>query len=369
VGGILLTNKKEVIRLFLKNGFQISKNALPLTLNNPNEIIRNLKTLRPRPFIITEKHIRKFFEKTIRPKVEIETLKVYKRRETQIRIEDYIKFFRSRYENAKNILSKHMGHEKLISINKITKQTSAVSIIGIVRNKNDNNLLLEDLSGQTHVFFDEDIKEELKNVALDDVIGVKCKKIKEKIYGQKIIFPNILSSRRINKTEHEIKVAFVSSPGSLESTKYQKLITLLSKDKNSLLIFLFMDEENKKILEDFSNFKSVHISPNSNPIIFKISNIKIMAFPKHFFEQTSETLAPMNFMTSILRKRLLPITPNFKKIEENGFVLENTPDIVISNFDESSQKNYKGTTIISNSDPEKIFLINLKNREVFIKSV
>jgi len=364
-----LVNKKEVIRLFLKNGFQISKNALPLALNNPGEIIHDLKTLRPRPFIITEKHIRKILKKTIRSKIEIETLKVYKRRGAQIRIEDCIKFFRSRYEKTKNILSKHMSHEKLISINKTTKQTSTFSIIGIVRNKNDNNLLLEDLSSQTHVFFDETTKEELKNVVLDDVVGIKCKKIKEKIYGQKIIFPDILSSRKINKTEHEINVAFISSPGSLEPTKYQKLITLLSKNKNSLLIFLFMSEKNKKIFEDFSNFKYVHISPNSNPTIFRINNIKIMVFPKHFFNQHSKILTPMNFMISILRKRLLPTNSDLKKIDENGFVLEDAPDIVVSNFDESSQKNYKGTTIISNSDSEKIFLINLKNREVFVKSV
>ena len=191
-----MVNKKEVIRLFLKNGFQISENALPLTLNNPNELICDLKTLKPRPFIITEKHIRKILKKPTDSKIEIEVLKIYKRRETQIRVEDYIKSFRSRYEGAKNILSKHMGHEKLISINKITKQTSVFSIIGIVRNKKDNNLLLEDLSGQTHVFFDESTKEELKNVALDDVVGLKCKKNKEKIYGQKTIFPDILSIKQ-----------------------------------------------------------------------------------------------------------------------------------------------------------------------------
>jgi len=362
-------NEKEVIRLFLKNGFQISKKALPMVLTNPDAIIHTLKFMKPRPFIVTEKHIRKIFKEPIKPKVEIKTIKIFKKKETPIRIEDYIKFFRSRYEKIRNILSKHMIHEKLISINKITNQTKNFSIIGIVRDKNNNSLLLEDLSDETHVFFDEEAKKELEKAALDDVVGVKCKRIKEKIYGKKILFPDILSSREISKTDHEIKVALVSKPESLEPTKYQKLLSFLSTEKNLLLTFLFMEEENKKILEDFSKFNSIYIQPGYKPTIFEINNIKTMVLPRHFFNQVSKAAIPINFIISILRRRVLPLNSDFKKIEENGLVLDETPDIIISNFNGSNQKNYKGTTILSNSDSEKIFLINLKDRSVFIKSI
>ena len=79
---------------------------------------------------------------------------------------------------------------KLISINKISQQR-IFSIIGIVRERGDSNLLLEDISGEVHVYFDGFMKKALEKTCLDDVIGVRCKRMKDKIFVIIVIQPEI----------------------------------------------------------------------------------------------------------------------------------------------------------------------------------
>jgi len=57
-------NEEEVVRLFLKNGFQVSKSALNLVSEDPEAMISNLKKINPRPFIITEQHIKRVLKNT-----------------------------------------------------------------------------------------------------------------------------------------------------------------------------------------------------------------------------------------------------------------------------------------------------------------
>jgi hypothetical protein len=54
-------------------------------------------------------------------------------------------------------------------------------------------------------------------------------------------------------------------------------------------------------------------------------------------------------------------------VGSDDFVLSEIPDIFVSNFG-TVNKNYKGTTIIFNSDSSRLFLIDLKTREVKEKS-
>jgi len=187
---LLQYSEEEVVKLFLKNGYQISKSSLPLVLANPEEIISGLKKLKPRPFLITEKHVKKILEERKEPKPKREIHKGPVPSKKPIKIEDYVKQLRSRYEKIRAILSKRMDKEKLISINKISEQR-IFSIIGIIREKGDSNLLLEDISGEVHVYFDGSMKKTLEKTCLDDVIGIRCKKIKDKIFTRNVIYPEI----------------------------------------------------------------------------------------------------------------------------------------------------------------------------------
>lgn len=179
-------NEEEIVRLFLKNGFQISKSALGLVSEDQKTIISSLKKMNPRPFIITEQHIKKVLENTSSKPTNTEAEKMYNFRETPIRVSDYVKGLSVHYEKIKLLLLKQMASKKLVSINKITPRTITFSIIGLVRKKNDESVLVEDPTGEMSLYFDKDMKNELEKISLDDVIGVQCKKIRERCYVKKV---------------------------------------------------------------------------------------------------------------------------------------------------------------------------------------
>jgi DNA polymerase II small subunit/DNA polymerase delta subunit B len=361
-------NEEEVVKLFLKNGFQISKNALPLILENPEQILSELKKIKPRPFIISEQHV-KNIQKPVKIKpAEIKIIKEYKQEQKPLSVKDYVDHFLSRYEELKKIISKKMETERLISINKIATQTMMCSIIGIVREKNKSNILVEDPTGEVYVFFDDSLKEKLDEISLDDVIGVTIKKIKDKYYAKTLTFPDISSKREISKAENDMILAVVSTPPNIDDIKYKNLISILSSTENLSSVIFFDETTNEKITNDLSKFSI--ITPKTNPSLIQIDNIKILLLPRSFFETLTFDSHTSDTITQIMKRRHLspPFIPN-SLIEHDDYILTEIPDLVISNLNETINKNYKGTTILSNSDPHKIFLINLKTREVVEKTI
>ncbi len=179
-------DEEEIVKLFLENGFQISKSALKLVPEDPKRIIPDLKKTKPRPFIITEQHIKKILMETKNKPANTERKGADDFRKTVVCVGDYVNRLSARYEKNKSSLLKQMPSKKLISINKITPRTMIFSIIGLVRKKNDDSILIEDPTGETSLYFDGGIKNELKETSLDDVIGVQCKKIREKFFIKKV---------------------------------------------------------------------------------------------------------------------------------------------------------------------------------------
>lgn len=353
-------NEEEIIRLFLKNGYQLSKKTLPLVLSNPEQMIIELGKLKPRPLFVTEKHIKNIF--TEKAKLKPKIIKEYRKTRKKIKIYDYVNYLFSYYEKIKSILLERMDREKLISINKISPQTSVFSVIGIVREKRDNNIVLEDPSGEICAFFDNELKQKLVEIRLDDIIGLDCKKIRERVHAKNVYFPDILSSREINRTEVEMKIAILPNLTTLREEKFHGLITLLMQEKNLRLVFVFSDQE---LPESLLKFNPINIPQNSNPKLIQINNIKTLILPKDFFEDSESIQKPTDFIVSILKRRnMLTSFNSLLSVGGDSFVLDEIPDIVISNFNKNAYKNYKGTTIISNSDPSRVFLINLKTREI-----
>jgi len=353
--------------LFLKRGYQISRDALPTILKDPEKTIQGLTKLKPRPFIITKEHVKKALELSKKPKVEIKILKKYETKKKQIRIEDYVEHFQTRYQQIKNLLLNRMDKEKLTSINKITPHVLTPSIIGVVRKKTKENLLLEDPSGEILLSFNAKIKPKIDEIDLDDVIGVDCKGREKTPFVKKIYFPEISSSRDIVNAQKEIKIAFLFSPSSLNEKQQKKFHKTLSTIKPPPTIFLFTNNSNKDTI--FSNLSPIKLQKNSPPTLFQIDKIGVLVLQKNFFGAPA-IKDPVNFIISVLRRRHLITKFNPKiHVGANGFVLESPPDIIVSDFEGSFHKNYKGTTIILNSDPAKFFVVNLKTREVFEKSI
>ncbi len=360
--------EEEIVRLFLDNGFQISKNALDLAYENPEIIISHLKKMKNRPFIITEKHIKEILKTISNKPIDTKMIKEYKTKKEPTRVDDYVKEFLSRYERIKSLLIKQMAPKKLVSINKIGLKTTNFSLIGVVREKNEGSLLIEDPTGEMNLYVDKSIIDECKKIILDDIIGVQCKKVNEKYYAEKIFYPDITSSREINKTKDELQIAIIqTSPETTEQNK--KILNKLSDVKNLSTLFLFSPAENMIKNNISPRFNLIQIFPNSTPKLFQLDEIKILTLPKPFFDGLSEFLAAPEIVLSFLKRRELIIQHTENPHIRESFILDDIPDIVISNFDGSFHQNYKGTTIISNSDSKKIFIVNLKTREVSELSV
>lgn len=343
--------EKEIVKLFLSHGFQLSQNTIPLIEKNPEKILSEIEKLNPRPFIVTKDHLNRFVDKKEEERTpQIKFLKKFFFEKKELKTEDYIEHFTKIYEELKDILLKKPKLTKLISINKITDETKEFSLISSVRDKGMNNLLVEDVTGETHVFFDEGTKKEFDYIELDDVLGFICKKEDEKIYIKNIIYPEVSVTRKINKTIKEARIFYIFKPSFLDDKEFGKLINVLRNTKKTDPIFVFGDWEDRETLKEFDNV--FLILQDSQPCLFEIEDVKILGLPaKNSFE-------------NIIDKRLIKIDGLL-----NIFSIKEIPDIILSSNKETYSKNYKGVTIISNKDQQKYFAINLKSREVEEKNI
>lgn len=358
-----MMKEREIIRLFLKRGYQISTGALELLPENPEQIIDRFDDLKPRPFVITRDHVKKVLESEKKP--ELQKLKEFRKEKKALKTNDYLDYFTSKYERLKNILLQNPGLEKLMSINKITPKTTDFSIIGMIREKTDDGLILEDLTGETEIIVDRETIEKT-GIILDDVIGVKCRKINDRNVAESVYLPDIPINRNIARSERNSKIMVVSNIANLSDEKYRNFMELAGNTDDLVLIFHFYDEPNMKNV--ITGFDSVNICPKEgvvNPTFFQLDALKILVLPRWSYPKTFNSQE----IKSILKNRMVFPHMDEKNIFVPDSFLDDIPDLVLSNFEKSLYENYKGTTIISLADSNKTFLIDLKTREVFEKSI
>jgi DNA polymerase II small subunit/DNA polymerase delta subunit B len=346
--------KEDVIRFFLKHGYQLSNSALPLVVLSPEKIIKGLNKFEPRPFVVTEHHIKKILEEKTKQTYDIKLLKEFRSNSNKFTVGDIVTYFLSTYNKTKKIILEHMPAERLISINKITPKTQSFSIIAIIKEIFDDQIVAEDLTGEVSLFFDKEIKQKLNCLELEDIIGIFCRKNENKIYITDIIYPDLPVAGEVSKTSEELIVVFLSNPK--EDAINQKLLEVLPKEK-PFFVFMFGD---KTVSIDLpKNITLTFITKNSAPKLFQLDKIKILTVANSWFGSEGEGSTD-SILHSLKRRN---ITPKLNCIKNDNFVLEEVPDIVLSSS-KTECKNYKGTTIISNSDPQKVYLVNLKTRDV-----
>ncbi len=171
-----MMNEKETVKKFLEHGFQITNDTIPLVSKNTDIIIKKLENLKPRPFIVTKKHVEPILSNN-KKKIEHKPVK----------INDFIQYLQSKYEDFRKVILEKNKLENLLSINKISEQSDNFSLIVLVRKINKDSLLVEDLTGEVNIFFNEDISKKINNISLDDVIGIKCEQKNSKIKIKDII--------------------------------------------------------------------------------------------------------------------------------------------------------------------------------------
>jgi len=134
----------------------------------------------------------------------------------KVSVEDFVKYFRDRFNTIKNFLIEH-NLRNLTSINKISGQRQNVTVLGLVyyrRYTKNKNLLLEveDLTGRIRIIIrkeKEELFEKAKEIVLDEVLAFNCSGSNEILFANDIIFPEAILKER-KKCEKEIYAIFTA---------------------------------------------------------------------------------------------------------------------------------------------------------------
>jgi len=406
-------NKKDILVKLLEHGYQPHPDSLDLLIENSSkfkEIISELNLLKPRPFVLTQdillnlntikklngvENIEKIKKskllKDIKIKTKVEVLKRFEIKRRKKTINDFISYFTSRYNQIRKMLVGRLDLINLLSINKLTQRTNNFSIIGLVREKNDKNkyIIIEDLTGELQIFFEDEMYDE---ILLDDVVGIRCRKEDSRYIAMDIVWPDIPLKRRINRTEDEVYVLFISDfhfdKEGFKKDSYEKFVKWVNSFQNLGYIFVVGDIGNENIFDDLPKNSKILYCPGNTDIEIKLPNhVERLSDPSlvkihdtvtvllthgkilEKYKLLFHTENPLNIMMNLLKRRhILPVIDSDKIGIDDIFVMNEVPDIFITgHFHKPGYQNYKGTTIISNgsflTDPT-FYVIDLKTRRV-----
>ncbi len=129
----------------------------------------------------------------------------------KIEVKDFVKYFRNRFVEMKNVLQEHQELNNLVSINKISGNRQGISIIGLVSDKkvtkNKNMLLeIEDLTGKIKVLINQNKSELYKKaeeITLDSVIGFNVSGNREIVFVNNLFFPDSMIVERKRSSVEE----------------------------------------------------------------------------------------------------------------------------------------------------------------------
>ena len=164
------------------------------------KIVKNLKIKLGLSIEISHELISKTEKKCeVKNRIEgvVKILSLNKLNEKKLEVSDFVKHFRNRFNDMKNILQEHSSLKNLISINKISGDRNNFSIIGMVTGKSvtkNKNIILdvEDFTGRIKVLINQNKKElysDAEDIALDSVLGFNGSGNSEIFFANEIVFP------------------------------------------------------------------------------------------------------------------------------------------------------------------------------------
>ena len=135
-------------------------------------------------------------------------------------IQDFVKYFRARYEGLRRILMPRTELQNAISISRALEKPASerVAIIGLVSDKAETRngtviLTIEDLTGTIKVMItkrNEELIKAAQDIVLDEVIGIAGSTADKAIFANNIIFPEIPATKELKKSPEEAYAAFIS---------------------------------------------------------------------------------------------------------------------------------------------------------------
>ncbi len=349
-------NRKDVIKFCLSKGVQIDDEIVDFITEREELLDKLIEFTKKKNELIISKKILDDFMKLKNKNIKIlKKLKIRKEFTTA----DVITFFRNRFDFFFSILRKRMELVNLISVNKITPKSRKFSLIVFVReiDRKNNRILAEDLSGYIQLT----VRKDIEYLVEDEVIGVICRREKDMIITDKIIFPDIPLMRGIKKLNENLKIIFISTKGldSLGDTETKKLLSYM-KDDTYVFVFGKLPDNLKRKIKNYYEVEE-DTTLQFNGFIILLTNGKFISRYSPLFGKK-----PVKTMQILLKKRHVNPVFDGKLYENDFYLLDEIPDIVVFPSEDPDFLNYKGITIISigNFISKPIFwMIDLKTRE------
>lgn len=385
-----MMEKREVIKLFLDNGYQLDVSALNFFYENQDlmkKFLTKLYSQPEKPSIITLDFVNKILGEV---QTTITELKKFSVKKTSLTVSDFTKKFNKQFDEIRKLLIKRLELVNTISLNKISERTKKFSLIVMVRgvDKNTNSIVVEDQTGVSELKVSAD--KDLENIFPDEVIGLTCSKYGSDIFVEKIVWPDIPLRREVTKSKDDVDCLFISDI-HMDSKNFNKLafenfLDWLSKNQDVLLFVLGDVSAKEKDVKIFfesipQNIKKVVIKGEvdffdsnlimNDPSFLNVHDVKIFLTHGILYENyiTNLETTSANLFVNLLKARHLNPTFKFSKViyEDDPFFLDIIPDIIVcGHFHKPEIINYKGVTIISNGSfitSPVFWKVNLKTRE------
>ena len=254
-------SKEEVISFFADYGFLVDpefldqipesmdKNEILELLKDKNTFVINNETLQ---FI--NKEFQSVDESVIpRKNSDIEILESFREKPKKVEVQNFVSYFKSRYNQLKEILQRRNELVGAISINRLKgKANDRVALIGIISSKKStkNNHLflgLEDLTGKVNLLVskNKDAYNLAKELVLDEVVGIIGNVGDNVIFVDQIFFPDIPVTKEFKKSPEELYAVFISDlhigNKAFLKENFEKFISWINGENES--------DEQKKIAE------------------------------------------------------------------------------------------------------------------------
>jgi DNA polymerase II small subunit len=356
---------EEIIIKFFSKGRLLTPDALDFIKNNQSEIFfgYNFNNL-----IISEKEL-----KNILKTEQYKIIKNLTSIPTEIGVEDFTKFYKSKYEKMRDIITERINKD-FISLNKIDNSRKEIYVVGIIKDLTEKDgkkiIDLEDLTTTIPVVFNS-----IGDLELDDVVAIRAVAAGKILFGKEIIYPDIplrnpvrgfgegcfISDLHLNETpkadiekfflwfeKQNIENLFVA--GDVVDHDYlEKLVEQYCSDGNVFVIQGNTDQDGYPQLP--YPYKNKNITSLSNPGMIEVGGLKILMIH--------------NASMIMMKKRYLGRSS--RVLPEDYLVLDIIPDIVHHGHTHEPQiTNYKSTTFVNSGSLLSNFMpviIDFETRE------
>ena len=262
---------------------------------------------------------------------------------TELTARDFLEYYKNKIRLLAPFIMDRL-EDKLVSINKM-RPGQRNTILGIVREPEENRFYLEDLTGRCVVIAKSaDIRE-------NDVIAINGMFSGEKIFADGLIYPGLPVKKEINKTDSQAKLFFGRASNPAE------IIKNLSAGSLEAGVFILDTGEKELLLARIKNgtTEEIKIQSGQANITMDIADKK---FKIQFFQPQNEESIEILSKAFSKRRYVARALPSGR---EANVIDEDTDIVFLGESQQSGFTNHKGYTFVSVGD--HFVEVNLQTRE------